>query len=297
MLSWFCLGSIFFNNYIMQVFVNERALKARVSYLKNKGKSVGFVPTMGALHEGHMQLINECKEKCDVTVCSIFVNPTQFNNKKDLVKYPRTFEKDKQLLKSGGVDIIFHPTKDVIYPQNLDLSVDIDLEGMDELWEGQFRPGHFDGVVQVVKRLLDIVEPDYLFMGQKDFQQFTIIELMLRKLKMTTQLVVVPIYREKSGLAMSSRNVRLTDEFKLRSLVLSKMLNYAKDKYQFNNISRIEEYALSQITKAGLRPEYFKIVNGNNLLEINSEKEKYVIAITAAWAGEIRLIDNIIISK
>ncbi len=301
MLSRVFLGSIFFANtkniVPMQVFVKEKTLKNRISYLKTKGKTIGFVPTMGALHDGHMQLIKASKKKCDITVCSIFVNPTQFNNKEDLVKYPRTFERDKKMLKDDEVDIIFHPTADVVYPKGLDLEVNIDLEGLDTIWEGEFRPGHFKGVVQVVKRLLDLVGPDYLFMGQKDFQQFTIISMMLRKLKIPTELIIVPIHREKSGLAMSSRNVRLKKEFKTKSLVLSRMLKYTKDNYRFDEISEIRNYALGKIEEEGLKPEYFAIVNGYNLQEVKSSKEKYIIAIVAAWAGNIRLIDNVIISK
>jgi len=279
----------------MQVFVNENALKNRILFLKSKEFTIGFVPTMGALHNGHIQLIKASKKKCDITVCSIFVNPTQFNNKEDLKKYPRTFEKDRELLLKEGVDIIFHPTPDVIYPTRLDLDVNVDLEGLDSIWEGEFRPGHFKGVVQVVKRLLDLVAPDYLFMGQKDFQQFTIINMMLRKLKLPVELIVVPIHREESGLAMSSRNVRLTKKFKEKSTILSKMLNYAKAHYDFDKIKDIEDYAIKEITDSGLKPEYFKIINGNNLQMVKSKKEKYIVAIVAAWAGEIRLIDNIII--
>jgi len=279
----------------MQVFKKEETIKRRIAFLKSKGFSIGFVPTMGALHDGHLQLIKASKQKCDITVCSVFVNPTQFNNKEDLKKYPRTFGRDKEMLWKEGVDIIFHPTGAVIYPDGLDLSVDIDLEGLDTIWEGEFRPGHFQGVVQVVKRLLDIVTPDYLFMGQKDFQQFTIIDMMLRKLGIPTELVVVPIHREKSGLAMSSRNVRLTDEFKKKALVLSRMLKYAKDHYSFDKIQEIEAYAIEEITKKGLKPEYFKIVSGLDLKEVQSREDNYIIAIVAAWAGEIRLIDNIII--
>ena len=279
----------------MQVFKKEETIKRRIAFLKSKGFSIGFVPTMGALHDGHLQLIKTSKQKCDITVCSIFVNPTQFNNKEDLEKYPRTFGRDKGMLRKEGVDIIFHPTAGVIYPEGLDLSVDIDLEGLDSIWEGEFRPGHFQGVVQVVKRLLDIVTPDYLFMGQKDFQQFTIIDMMLRKLGIPTELVVVPVHREKSGLAMSSRNVRLTDDFKKKALILSKMLKYAKDHYSFDKIQDIEAHAIEEITKKGLKPEYYKIVSGLDLKEVQSPDENYVIAIVAAWAGEIRLIDNIII--
>ena len=279
----------------MQTFVNEKALKNRISYLKSKGLIIGFVPTMGALHDGHISLMNNSIRNCDITVCSIFVNPTQFNNKEDLNKYPKTISSDKEKLKNAGVDILFLPSEYVVYPHDLNLDVDIDLEGMDEKWEGKFRPGHFKGVVQVVKRLLDIVLPDYLYMGQKDFQQFTIIQMMLDKLNMNAKLVVVPIYREKDGLAMSSRNVRLTKDFRKRSVVLSKMLKYAKENFKNLSLFEIETTALEIIAKNGLKPEYFKIVNGKNLDPLKSSDAKSVIAIVAAWAGAVRLIDNIVI--
>jgi pantoate--beta-alanine ligase len=175
------------------------------------------------------------------------------------------------------------------------MNVDIDLEGLDKKWEGEFRPGHFKGVVQVVKRLLDLVEPHYLFMGQKDFQQFTIIQMMLDKLKISTKLIVVPIFREKDGLAMSSRNVRLTKVFRNKSVVLNKMLRFAKEKFDALSISEIESIAIDTINKSGLKPEYFKIVDSKNLDHLTSSDTKTAIAIVAAWAGDVRLIDNIII--
>ncbi|HHH53184.1 MAG TPA: pantoate--beta-alanine ligase [Bacteroidetes bacterium] len=281
----------------MQIFVNEKAVKNRIDFLKSRGKKIGFVPTMGALHQGHISLIEQSKNDCDITVCSIFVNPTQFNNKEDLIKYPRTIEQDIEKLKKSGVDILFKPTEKVIYPVGMDLSVEIDLEGLDKKWEGKFRPGHFKGVVQVVKRLLDIVRPDCLFMGQKDFQQFTIIDMMLRKLDIKTKLVVVPIYREKDGLAMSSRNVRLSPSFRQKSLVLSEMLKYAKENYGKIPVSEIEEIAIEKISEKGLKPEYFKIINGNTLDPISDNNTQYAVAIVAAWAGDVRLIDNMIIKK
>ena len=280
----------------MQVFVNELPLKKRIAYLKAKGKTIGFVPTMGALHKGHISLIEKSKSECDITVCSIFVNPTQFNNKEDLVKYPKTIEKDKRKLLEVETDILFAPSEKVIYPPEINLDVDIDLEGLENKWEGEFRPGHFKGVVQVVKRLLDIVKPDYLYMGQKDFQQFTIINMMLDKLKMDTKLVVVPIYRENDGLAMSSRNVRLSKEFREKSVILYKSLLFAKDHYGKKTTAEIEDIALQMIKKEGLRPEYFKIVNGKTLDQVASDHDKNAIAIVAAWAGDVRLIDNIIIT-
>ena len=280
----------------MQIFVNEQPLKRRIAYLKSKGNTIGFVPTMGALHKGHISLIEKSKSESDITVCSIFVNPTQFNNKEDLLKYPKTIEEDKRKLLEVGNDILFIPSEKVIYPPEINLDVDIDLEGLENKWEGEFRPGHFNGVVQVVKRLLVIVKPDYLYMGQKDFQQFTIIKMMLEKLKMDTKLIVVPIYREKDGLAMSSRNVRLTEEFREKSTVLYQSLLYAKENYGKETTGEIEKKALEMINGKGLKPEYFKIVNGRTLDPVSSGHENNAIAIVAAWAGDVRLIDNIIIT-
>ncbi len=279
----------------MQIFVNEMPLKRRIAYLKSKGKTIGFVPTMGALHKGHLSLIEKSNFRCDITVCSIFVNPTQFNNKEDLVNYPITIEEDISKLKNANTDILFKPTERVIYPPDTNLDVEIDLEGLDNLWEGKFRPGHFKGVVQVVKRLLDLVQPDFLFMGQKDFQQFTIINMMLEKLNMATKLIVVPIYREKDGLAMSSRNIRLTKKFREKSTILYKSLVFAKSVYGVKTPEEIESTAIRMIKDQGLNPEYFKIVNGETLRSVVSVSDNFVIAIVAAWAGNVRLIDNIII--
>ncbi len=279
----------------MQTFNREDTIKRRLDFLRAKGKTIGFVPTMGALHKGHLSLIELSKKLCDVTVCSIFVNPTQFNNKEDLEKYPRKTSVDKELLKELDVDILFLPDQKSVYPDDLDVEVDVDLEGLDKKWEGEFRPGHFKGVVEVVKRLLDIVEPDKLIMGQKDFQQFTIIKMMLKKLQMKTELEVAPIYREKDGLAMSSRNERLTQEFRKKSIVLHESLVFAKNNFEAKPIEEIEKLALQKIIDSGLKPEYFKIVDGKNLDALKDKKSDSVIAIVAAYAGEIRLIDNIII--
>ncbi len=279
----------------MQTFNKETAIKKRLEFLRKKGKTIGFVPTMGALHKGHLSLIELSKKKCDITVCSIFVNPTQFNNKEDLEKYPRKTSIDKELLKGLDVDILFLPDEKVIYPDGLDVEVDVDLEGLDKKWEGEFRPGHFKGVVEVVKRLLDIVQPDRLIMGQKDFQQFTIIKMMLDKLKMKTELEVAPIYRENDGLAMSSRNERLTKEFCQKSIILHETLAFAKNNFETKTVDDIEKIALQKIIDSGLKPEYFKIVDGKYLNALKDKKSDSVIAIVAAYAGEIRLIDNIII--
>ena len=280
----------------MQTFVKNEALNRRVQYLKKNNQIIGFCPTMGALHSGHLSLVEHSMMHCDATIVSIFVNPTQFNEASDLVKYPKPIKKDKALLKKAGLDIIYVPGTDQIYPPGLNTNVEVDLAGLDRKLEGAFRPGHFAGVVQVVKRLLDIVQPDKLFMGQKDFQQFTIIGQMIRELKLPVELVVVPIKREKDGLAMSSRNVRLTSQFRKSALVLYKCLQDAKMKLNSVEINKIKTSALTAIQNAGLKPEYFDLVDGYTLDPIkNTDESDYIVALTAAWAGDVRLIDNEII--
>ena len=191
---------------------------------RKKGNTIGFVPTMGALHTGHLSLVKKSIKENDLTIVSIFVNPTQFNNKIDLAKYPRTLEADLSLLMPLKVDIVFNPSVQEIYPLGDTEGSDIDLGGLDTYMEGAFRPGHFKGVAQVVRRLLEIVGPDRLYMGQKDFQQFTIIQFMIRNLKINTTLVVCPIIRETNGLAMSSRNVRLSEETRAKAGIIYKTL-------------------------------------------------------------------------
>jgi pantoate--beta-alanine ligase len=280
----------------MQTFVHNQPLQRRIDFLKEKGKTIGFSPTMGALHDGHLSLITHSQQECDISVCSIFVNPTQFNQKADLDKYPRTLESDKELLSEIDLDILYAPTPDQVYPEGLDTSVSVDLEGLDTRLEGAFRPGHFAGVVQVVKRLLDIVQPDKLYMGQKDFQQFTIIGHMIRKLDLPVELVVVPIMREPDGLAMSSRNVRLIPPFRKKALVLSRMLKYAAQTIQTDPFETIRSTATGQIEKAGLKPEYFELVDGHTLLPVNKRGDSdYIVALVAAWAGDVRLIDNAVL--
>lgn len=280
----------------MQTFITVLTVKNRISDIRKKNVSIGFVPTMGALHEGHISLIMESVENNDYTICSIFVNPTQFNNKEDLHKYPRTKEKDIKMLKEAGTDILFYPDVKEIYPSNFDNSFELDLEGIDKLWEGEFRPGHFKGVVQVVKRLLEIVEPDNLYMGQKDFQQFTIINMMLRKINSRVKLIIVPTMREDDGLAMSSRNMRLNPEFRKKSVVLFKALHFAKENLYTMPVNMIESDAVKMIQDADLQPEYFKLVNADDLVAIDKIKDKKIVALVAAWAGDVRLIDNMILN-
>ncbi len=188
----------------MKRITSVNSLQRTLNTYRKQGLTIGFVPTMGALHAGHLSLIRQSAKKNDIVVCSIFVNPTQFNNASDLAKYPRTLKKDGQLLESAGCHLLFAPSVDEIYPPGLDTEVKFSFKGLDKMMEGRFRPGHFKGMAQVVKRLLDLVQPHDLYMGQKDFQQFTIVAHMIKTLKLPIQLVVCPIMREAHGLAMSS---------------------------------------------------------------------------------------------
>ncbi|MFT6335112.1 MAG: pantoate--beta-alanine ligase [Saprospiraceae bacterium] len=283
----------------MKTITTVAALQAEISKLKAKGKTVGFAPTMGALHRGHMSLMHASNDENDITVCSVFVNPTQFNEKSDLTKYPRTLAADEKLLKKNGVNIVFAPTAEEVYPKKLKTELNLDFKGLDKEMEGEFRPGHFEGVVQVVKRLLDIVTPDAIYMGQKDFQQFTLVHFMMEYFDLSTQMRVIPIAREENGLAMSSRNVRLTPENKATAVEINKVLKYVKRNKYKKSCKELQGYAMARLAKiTEFKPEYFTIVDARTLRSISSCKDSdYVVACTAVWAGEVRLIDNMVLRK
>jgi pantoate--beta-alanine ligase len=262
------------------------------------GKKISFVPTMGALHEGHLLLVNEAQKVTDVTVMSIFVNPTQFNDKSDLEKYPRTIESDTEKVREIGLDYLYVPSEQEIYPPGLETSLQLDLQHLDKVMEGEFRPGHFQGVCQVVKRLLDLVQPDVLVMGQKDFQQFTIIQFMINQLHLKAKLIVVPTKRNKKGLALSSRNARLTPKGRVKASVIFRTMEAIKQKIKEKSISSLRDYGMKRLSKAGLNPEYVSIVNGNTLQPVSSiNSQKYVVVCVAAWLEGVRLIDNLILIK
>lgn len=281
----------------MKTYNTVKELQAALK--KHKGESVGFVPTMGALHSGHIALMKNSIKENDITVCSIFVNPTQFNVKSDLEKYPRTLKSDSEKLEKAGVDILFAPSVKEIYPKGTKKSIKVNLKGLDKQMEGQFRPGHFEGVVQVVHRLLEIVNPTRLYMGQKDFQQFTIIAQMIKSLKMKVELVVVKIQRAKDGLALSSRNVRLTKAKRKWAPIIYKALKKAKRSMKSKTVEEVEAIAMEELGKPrGYNPEYFTIVDGYTLKPIKDWSDSdYIVAATAVWAGKIRLIDNMILKQ
>lgn len=278
----------------MFVFKTVSELQQYLNSRRANGEQIGFAPTMGALHLGHLDLMRHSKAQNACTVCSIFVNPTQFNDPKDLEKYPRTPEKDLAMLESVGTEVVFMPPVEEIYPPGLDLTLQLDLNPLDQVMEGAFRPGHFQGMAQVVKRLLDIVQPDRLYMGQKDFQQFSIVGYLIQQMQLPVELVMVPTVREADGLAMSSRNVRLSPEQRQAAPIIYQTLEWAKSQLGLQAIAEIETAALQRLSLPEFRPEYFQIVDGKTLQPIiNPTEHDWIVACVATWVGEVRLIDNL----
>lgn len=280
----------------MYIFRAAAELQQHLQTLRSNNRTIGFVPTMGALHEGHLSLIRQSKSENSFTACSIFVNPTQFNEAADLQQYPRTPGTDIGLLADAQCDVLFLPPTEEIYPPGLDTTVAVDLGELDQVLEGRFRSGHFAGVVQVVKRLLDLVQPDRLYMGQKDYQQFTIVREMIRQLQLPVEIVMAPIVRESDGLAMSSRNTRLTVADRLAAPLIYKTLREARQLLKTQPPTAVRDWALDQLRAAGFRPEYFEVVDGTSLQPVSGAgNSKQLVACTAVWAGDVRLIDNILL--
>ena len=282
----------------MKILKSVRGLQRNLDLLREQGKTVGFVPTMGALHSGHLSLVQQAQDINDVVVVCIFVNPTQFNESSDLDKYPRPIENDTKLLRNQKVDFLFLPSVKEVYPKNINTDITVDLDGLDVEMEGAFRPGHFEGVVQVVHRLLTIVTPQHLYMGQKDFQQFTIIQKMIDVLSMDVELVVCSIVRADTGLAMSSRNARLTSEGKATATIINETLHWINDNLEKHTVADLIKKGISMLKKAGMDPEYILIADGNTLKSITDiTGYKYLVVCTAAWIDNVRLIDNKILRK
>jgi pantoate--beta-alanine ligase len=278
----------------LEIFTTRKAVSEYLSKEKTSGKTIGFVPTMGALHPGHLSLIREASKTCDCVVVSIFVNPTQFNDVKDLENYPRPLEADLEKLRSVKCDILFMPEVKEMYQENEAWAPE--LGGLDTVLEGKQRPGHYQGVTQIVKKLLDVVKPDVTFFGQKDYQQFLIISKMVSSLGLSTQLVMCPIIREQDGLAMSSRNIHLSPAEHQTALVLSQVLEKTKSNFGHESIGDLKNKAVTLLEATpGLKLEYFEICNGDTLQPAVLETEKSIIALVAALVGATRLIDNIIL--
>lgn len=278
----------------MEILRTVKDVRNALSVLQAEGKTVGFVPTMGALHQGHLSLVERCIEDNDICVVSIFVNPTQFNNKEDLIKYPRNLEQDASYLEKVGVDIVFAPSVEEIYPEP-DIR-QFDFGQIDKVMEGVHRPGHFNGVAQVVSRLFDIVKPDRAYFGEKDFQQLAIIRAMVKQLDLDVRIIPMPIVRELSGLAMSSRNERLTPEQKDIAVNISKVLFESRGWMADCSVSEV----ISRVTDAlnafdVLKVEYYEIVDGYSLQSVSDWSDSdYIVGCIAVFCGEVRLIDNVI---
>ena len=261
---------------------------------RNENRTIGFVPTMGALHEGHLSLIAKAKASCDVVVCSIFVNPTQFNDAKDLLLYPRTEEADIALLKEAGCDIVFVPAVSAIYPEGQEVQ-DYNFGTLTSEWEGRFRPGHFNGVITVVKRLFEIVIPHKSFFGKKDFQQFSVIREWVKRFEVDVEIVGCNTVRASSGLALSSRNKRLSNEQVILATAFSKALIFLQEKKQINDVKALIEKASELfIEKEQIQLQYFTIANSETLEPLeNISDVKHQVALIAGFIGGVRLIDEL----
>lgn len=284
-----------FNKMTMQIFNKNIELRDFLALMNSKNSTVGFVPTMGALHEGHLALMSQSIQENDCTVVSIFVNPTQFNNPEDLAKYPRTLEADVEKMSAlNDKIIVFAPTVEDIY-EGKTTSQSFDYDGLEHQMEGQFRPGHFDGVGTIVKRLFEIVRPTRAYFGEKDFQQLQIVKKLVTKYHIPVEIIGCPIHREASGLAMSSRNERLSSVERKEAAIIYMILKEAKERFQTQESDLVEDWVKKEFKKHPLfELEYFVIADESTLLPITfKEKSKKYRAFIAVFVNNIRLIDTI----
>ncbi len=277
------------------MFITTR-IPETVKTIKNLRKnvlSVGFVPTMGALHQGHLSLIDNCIQNNDISVVSIFVNPTQFNDSKDYASYPRNIDNDLNILKKKRCDLVFCPSAEEMYPEK-DSRV-FDLDNLDTRMEGEQRPGHFNGVAQIITKLFEITKPDNAYFGEKDFQQLVIIKHLVKQLNIPVTIISCPIVREPDNLAMSSRNLLLTPDQRKNAVTISKTLFKARELSRKKNVENVKKYVISKInSNPYLNVEYFEIVDTETLEPIkNWEDNKLSVGCVAVKTGELRLIDNV----
>ncbi len=277
----------------MKIIHTIKDLQAELSVLKAQGKKVGLVPTMGALHAGHASLVKRSVNENEVTVVSVFVNPTQFNDKNDLVKYPRTLDADCKLLEACGATYAFAPSVEEMYPEPD--TRQFSYAPLDTVMEGAFRPGHFNGVCQIVSKLFEAVKPHRAYFGEKDFQQLAIIREMVRQMQFDLEIVGCPIVREEDGLALSSRNARLSAEERENALKISQTLFKSRTFAATHTVSETLKFVEDAIAAVpGLRLEYFEIVDGNTLQKVdNWNQTSYVVGCITVFCGDVRLIDNI----
>lgn len=281
----------------MEIIKRLESLSEFINSQKTSGSPISFVPTMGALHKGHISLIEKAKEEGGIIICSIFVNPTQFTDPKDLDKYPRPLEHDIQMLESAGCHAVFMPLVTEMYPSWPEPEVwNIDLGPAEFVLEGEFRKGHYQGVTQIVKKLFDAVQPQLAYFGQKDFQQVLMIEKMVNLFGLDVKVISCPIVREHDGLAMSSRNIHLSAVDRQNSIVLFKALTFIKENYSQRPISEILEQAREMIQSVGnVELEYLTIAHRENLEAVDPEYAGKAVALVAAKVGATRLIDNVLL--
>jgi pantoate--beta-alanine ligase len=282
----------------MILFKTTAPLLEKLQKLRNKNATIGLVPTMGALHKGHLTLIKESKKNCDITVCSIFVNPTQFNDKKDFEKYPMTIENDIYLLETNKTDILFLPAVDEIYKDGILHLQHFDIGYLENILEGKYRPGHFQGVCNVVYRLLNIIKPNTIFLGRKDYQQYLVLKIMTQQFFPGINISLVDILREENGLAMSSRNMRLSDEARTKAAVIYESLQFIKANIFNTDADVLKTKATERILQNGFdKIDYIEICDAETLLPVsNVESNKKSIVLAAAFIENVRLIDNLILN-
>lgn len=280
----------------MRIFETKIDLIDTLNLIKKKSKKIGFVPTMGALHDGHLSLVKKALKDNDVVVVSIFVNPTQFDKKEDLVNYPRTINKDIEILNSLNTNniIVYNPSVEEVYDQKI-TSEKFSFNGLEYEMEGKFRDGHFDGVGTILKHFFELIEPNYAYFGEKDYQQLRIVQTLVEKLNLSTQIIGCPIHREASGLAMSSRNERLTKKLREEASFIYKTLKTAKDKFKNHSAQHVKKWVEKEFNKHPLLTlEYIEIADIETLKTVKRKsKSKKYRAFIAVFADNIRLIDNI----
>jgi len=282
----------------MKIADSIESLTRTVMRWREQGLCIGFVPTMGNLHAGHIALVNEAKLKCDKVVVSIYVNPLQFNEANDFAAYPKTLQEDQDRLVQAQVDLLFLPGSEIIYPEGEASISKVSVPLLSDILEGECRPGHFDGVATVVNKLFNLVRPDVAFFGQKDYQQLLVIQKMVNDLGMPVQIVSLPTQREKDGLAMSSRNSRLTPEQREQAAHLYKVLRWLADELHagVESVAQLEQKAMKQLERAGFQPEYVSLRSASNLQPV-SRLGRCAVLLAAVRLGDVRLIDNLVLKQ
>jgi pantoate--beta-alanine ligase len=272
-------------------------LSAYIAEKKKQGNSIGFAPTMGALHNGHISLINNSKLVNNITVCSIFVNPTQFNDAKDFENYPSTIETDIDALEKVGCDVLFLPSAQEIYPDGTKNLPHYQLGYLETVLEGKYRPGHFQGVCQVVHRLLNIVQPHHLYLGQKDYQQCMVIKKLVELTRLNINVKVCTTLRENDGLAMSSRNIRLNEQERKMAVTIAETLLFIKKEIKQGDIQDLKQKAVQYLSAKSFKVDYVEIANADDLTIVeNWDGKEKLVALAAAYLNEVRLIDNMLLN-